>query len=57
MAHMTADINKLCAGKLVGTITITGMRRFNARCALAVALVRLAAWVAPARIDVEDERV
>lgn len=55
-ADLRMDINEAARGHIIGTVTITGMRRFNLRVWLAVALVRLGCWVAPVGIDVEDER-
>ncbi len=53
---MVIDINKICEGSHVGTIRVTGMRRFNLRMRLVMLLLRLARWTAPVGFDIEEHR-
>ena len=60
MAHQTQVIGSLnvldhMKDRTVGTlrVNITGMKRFRIRTAMCLALLRLARWVCPARLDVE----
>ena len=39
--------------QITGTITVTGVRRFNARCRVGIWLLRLAAWVLPIMTEIE----
>ena len=54
LGEIEVDINETCRGVVIGTVRLTGVRRFNLRISLCMMLFRLAAWVAPVGIDVED---
>jgi hypothetical protein len=56
-AEIQVDINDVCdTGRVIGTVKLTGVRRFNLRLSACLLLIRLAAWVAPVGIDIEDAR-
>lgn len=38
---------------MTATIALTGLKRFNLRCRIGIALMRFAAWVLPFRTEVE----
>ena len=40
--------------ELTATIIVTGVRRFNVRCAVGMWLLRLAAWVLPINVEVRS---
>jgi hypothetical protein len=41
------------AKEITATVTVTGLRRFNVRCAVGMWLLRLAAWVLPVKTEIE----
>jgi hypothetical protein len=58
MAHLTSfnamdAVRKTHAGTI--TIRVTGMKQLRIRMWLTLALVRLAAWVCPAQLDIKTE--
>lgn len=55
-ADLLIDINEIDAGLHIGTVTVTGMRRFNLRMRLAVWLLAVVQWVAPVGLDIEEHR-
>ena len=54
--EIPVNINDACRGQVIGTIKITGRRRFNLRLSVSLWLIHLAAWVCPVGIDIEDGR-
>lgn len=56
MADLAIDINKLTRGEVVGTVRVTGMRRWNLRLSMALMFIRLAGWLAPVDFAIEDDR-
>ena len=54
-AELKVNIMDATAGCVIGTVRITGMRRFNLRVRLASALIHLAGWVAPAELEVKND--
>lgn len=56
VGEIEVDINETCRGVVIGTVKLTGVRRFDLRVSLCKMLLHLAAWVAPVGIDIEDSR-
>ncbi len=56
LGEIEVDINETCRGVVIGTVRLTGVRRFNLRISLCMMLLHLAVWVAPVGIGIEDAR-
>ena len=50
------DINDIAKGTKIGELRLRGLRRFHFRLWICSLLIRLAAWAAPGRVDVETDR-
>lgn len=55
MGSISLDINKIARGRLSVSLTLKGVRRFNFRLKVAIAVMRLAGWISPVPFDVAIE--
>ncbi|KUO53184.1 MAG: hypothetical protein APF82_00930 [Sphingomonadales bacterium BRH_c42] len=55
MASISLDINNIVRGRLSVSVTLKGVRLFNFRLKVAIAVMRLAGWISPVPFDVAVE--